>query len=363
MFTGNTRVVAGVVLVAWIGAAPAAAQSTFATLSGVVFDEQRAVLTGASVTMTSLDTGGGRSTTSDAMGTFRLAGLVPGRYELRLVKDGFAPATPVAITLTVGQEARIETVLRVASITQSVTVEATRVAGTEPTRTVLGRTFTDREIDALPVPGRDFTTLATLTPGVLPDLNQGGGSAPNLTGFATAAQMGRNNAILIDGLSHDDAMPGAMRGIVSLDAVKEFVVSTNGVAAEYGQASGAVVNVVTRSGTNTVSARGFYYHRDDAWDATPGSAKLAVPQVAKTRLGQNIYGGSAGGPIVRNRAFFFGSLEDYQRDTDHIVTSPDLRLFRPGEDPRLPRRRPALARQQLDRALPVRRQHRDQPVH
>ena len=338
MSAGDTPVIVRILLVVWIGAGPAAAQSTFATLSGVVFDAQRAVLTGASVTMTNLDTGGERSTTSDAMGTFRLAGLVPGRYALRLARDGFAPATPVTITLTVGQEARIETVLRVASINQSVTVEATRVAGTEPTRTVLGRTFTDREIDALPVPGRDFTTLATLTPGVLPDLNQGGGSAPNLTGFATAAQMGRNNTILVDGLSHDDAMPGAMRGIVSLDAVKEFVVSTNGVAAEYGQASGAVVNVVTRSGTNTASARGFYYHRDDAWDATPGSAKLAVPQVDKTRLGQNIYGASAGGPIVRNRAFFFGSLEHYQRDTDHIVTSPDLQLFRPGEDSRLPQR-------------------------
>lgn len=218
MCARNTRVIAGVLFIAWIGGAPAAAQSTFATLSGVVFDEQRAALTDASVTLTSLDTGGGRSTTSDAMGTFLLAGLVPGRYELRLARDGFAPSTPVAITLTVGEEARIETVLRVAAINQSVTVDAARVAGTEPTRTALGRTFTDREIDALPVPGRDFTTLATLAPGVFPDLNQGGGSAPNLTGFATAAQMGRNNAILIDGLSHDDAMPGAMRGIVSLEA-------------------------------------------------------------------------------------------------------------------------------------------------
>ena len=191
----------------------------------------------------------------------------------------------MAITLTVGEEARIAPVLHVASINQSVTVEATRVAGTESTRTVLGRTFTDRGIDGLPVPGRDFTTLATLTPGVFPDLNQGGGFAPNLTGFATAAQMGRNNAILIDGLSHDDAMPGAMRGIVSLDAVKEFVVSTNGFAAEYGQASGAVVNVVTRSGTNTVAARGFYFHRDGLGrDARLGKARQCR---RSTRRGQS----------------------------------------------------------------------------
>lgn len=337
MCAAQARVIAGVLFAAWVGGSPAGAQSTFATLSGVVFDEQRAVLSGAAVTLTSLETGGGRSTTSDATGTFRLAGLAPGRYELRLTRDGFAPAIPSAITLTVGEEARVEAVLRVGSINQSVTVGA-RVAGTEPTRTVLGRTFTDREMDALPVPGRDFATLATLTPGVLPDLNQGGGSAPNLTGFATAAQMGRNNAVLIDGLSHDDALPGAMRGIVSLEAIREFVVSTNGFAAENGQASGVIVNVVTRSGTNTAAGRGFYYHRDDAWDATPGSAKLALPPVDKARLDQNIFGGSAGGPIVRNRVFFFGSLEHYQRDTDHIVTSPALQLFHPGEDPRLRQR-------------------------
>lgn len=335
MSARDTHVIARMLLVAWMSGGTAAAQSTFATLSGVVLDEQRAVLAGASVTVTSLDTGGGRSASSDGNGTFRFAGLVPGRYELRLKRDGFASATPVPITLTVGEEAWIETVLRLASLKQSVTVDAARLAGTEPTRTVLGRTFSQRNIDALPVPGRDFSTLAVLTPGVLPDLNQGGGSAPNLTGFATAAQMGRNNAILIDGLSHDDAVPGAMRGIVSLEAVREFVVSTNGFAAEYGQASGAVVNVVTRSGTNAFTGRALYYHRDDAWDATPGSAKLAVPPVDKARLDQRIFGGSAGGPILRNRAFFFGSLENLRRDTDHIVTSPVLQRFHPGQDPRL----------------------------
>ena len=335
---GGTHLVPRILLVALVGCGPAAAQSTFATLSGVVVDEQRAVLSGASVMLRNLDTGGVRSTTADAVGSFRLAGLVPGRYELRLARDGFAPAAPATITLTVGEEARIETVLRVASINDAVTVNAVRVAGTEPTRTVLGRTFSEREIDALPVAGRDFTTLATLTPGVFPDLNQGGGSAPNLTGFAAAGQMGRNNAILIDGLSHDDAMPGAMRGIVSLEAVKEFVVSSNGFAAENGQASGAVVNVVTRSGSNSVAARAFYYHRDDAWDATPGSARLVVPHVEKARLEQNVFGGSAGGPVRRNRVFYFGSLEHYHRETDHIVTSPALQLFRPGEDPRLPQR-------------------------
>jgi carboxypeptidase family protein/TonB-dependent receptor-like protein len=326
----------GCLLLVGLMTADASAQSTSATLWGAIVDEQRAVLVDATVTLTNLDTGAVRTTTSDAVGTFHLTGLAPGQYELRITRSAFAPTIQRPIVLTVGEEARNDAMLRLASVNQEVTVSEARVAGIEPTKTVLGRTFTQREIDALPVPGRDFTTLATLTPGVLPDLNQGGGSNPNLTGFATAGQNGRNNAILIDGLSHDDALPGAMRGIVSLEAVQEFVVATNGFAAEYGQASGALVNVVTRSGTNAFSTRAFYLHRDDDWDATPGSAKLAVPPAGKTRLDQRIIGGSAGGPLVRNRAFFFGSIEHFVRDTDFIVTSPVLQVFHPGQDPRLP---------------------------
>ena len=267
MFLPTKHGIVLLLLIALLGADVAAAQTTSATLFGVVTDEQRAVLREAAITLTNLDTGSERSVTADDLGAFQLAGLTPGRYELRVTRSGFAAAIHAPIALTMGEEARIDPVLKLASIVQTITVDEPRVAGVEPTKTVLGRTFTERDIDALPVPGRDFTTLATLTPGVLPDLNQGGGSAPNLTGFATAAQTGRNNAILIDGLSHDDALPGAMRGIVSLEAVREFAVSTNGFAAEYGQASGAVVNVVTRSGTNVLSARAFYFHRDDDWDA------------------------------------------------------------------------------------------------
>lgn len=314
------------------------AQSSFATLSGLIFDEQRSAVAQATVTLTNLDTGATRLTTSDRTGTFRLSGLAPGRYELRATHDGFTPAVQTPLTLAISEEAKTEVVLRIGAIGESVIVSGSRLAGTEPTKTTLGRTFTAQDIDSLPVPGRDFSTLAVLTPGVLPDLNQGGGSAPNLTGFATAAQNGRNNTIMVDGLNHDDALPGAMRGIVSLEAVREFIVSTNGFAAEYGQASGAVVNVVTRSGTNTLASRMFYYHRDDDWDATPGSTKLAVPPLDKARLEQRVAGGSIGGPIVRNRAFFFASIEHLHRETDHVVTSAKLGLFRPDDSATLPQR-------------------------
>ena len=330
--------IARYVVIALLSVGSAAAQSTSATLSGVAFDEHGAVLAETAVTLTNLDTGAKRRGTSDQAGRFRVAGVIPGRYELRLERPGFTSYVHSPIDLSIGQDLNIEPVLSLAKLTEQITVKTARIAGIEATKTSLGRTFTAGDIDGLPVPGRDFTTLATLVPGVLPDLNQGGGSAPNLTGFAAAAQMGRNNAVTVDGLSHDDALPGAMRGGVSLEAVREFVVSSNGFAAEYGQASGAVVNVVTRSGTNVYSARAFYYHRDDAWDATPGSAKLAVPPVDKARLEQKIVGGVAGGPLSRDRAFFFGSIEHLDRDTDHVVTSSQLRVFRPDDPATLPQR-------------------------
>jgi hypothetical protein len=179
----GAHLVARILVIALITAETAVAQSTSATLAGVVYDEQRAVLQGVAIALTNLDTSAQRNAMSDDVGTFRLAGLVPGRYELRLTRDGFAPAAPILIMLTLGEEARIDSVLKVATVTEVVTVDTSRIASIEPTKTALGRTFTNLDIDALPVPGRDFSTLATLTPGVLPDLNQGGGSAPNLTGL------------------------------------------------------------------------------------------------------------------------------------------------------------------------------------
>lgn len=338
MASGDLGATARLLAIALLSVGSAAGQSTSATLHGVVLDEHRAVLAETAMTLTNLDTGAVWRATSDQAGRFRFAGVIPGRYGLRLERPGFAPYVHSPIDVSIGQELKIDPMLSIAALSQQTTVNAAHIGGIEPTRTSLGRTFTAGDIGGLPVPGRDFTTLATLVPGVLPDLNQGGGSAPNLTGFAAAAQMGRNNALLIDGLSHDDALPGAMRGGVSLEAVREFVVSSNGFAAEYGQASGAVVNVVTKSGTNDYSARSFYYHRDDAWDATTGSAKLAVPPIDKARLDQKIIGGVAGGPLARNRAFFFASVEHLVRDTDHVVTSPKLRLFRPDDPATLPQR-------------------------
>ena len=143
------------VLLVGLMSGEASAQSTSATLSGVIVDEQRALVGDATIALTNLDTGAVRTTTSDAVGAFHLTGLAPGRYELQVTRSGFATTKQRPIVLTVGEEARNDAVLRLASVNQEITVSDARVAGIEPTKTVLGRTFSQPEIDGLPVPGRE----------------------------------------------------------------------------------------------------------------------------------------------------------------------------------------------------------------
>ncbi len=308
----------------------ALAQSTTASVSGTVYDQQRGVLPGAALTLKNLETGQVRSTVSDATGNFRLLGIAPGPQLLAVELAGFARHLS-EITLSISQEAEINPVMKLAPVGEQVTVAAQPVLA-ESSTTTLGRTFETKEIEELPVAARDFASLAVLTPGILTNHNARG----VVTGIASAAQNGRNNTFLIDGLTLDDHVFATTRGAVSLDAIKEFMVLSNHFTAEYGQASGAVVSVLTRSGTNRHSGRGFYFHRDDEWDATAGAVKLTVPPADKSKLEQKVAGGFLGGPIKPNRAFFFGSIEHTKRDTESIVTSGVQRVFLPGAPTRLP---------------------------
>ena len=313
-------------------AAPTIAQSTAASVSGTVRDEQGGVLSGASITLTNPDTGQTRQTLTDATGNLRVIGLVPGRYELRIEHSGFATFVDPDVHLAIGQEATVAVRLTIAAVAETMTVRAENPAA-DVSRTTLGRTFATRDIDELPVAARDFNSLALLTPGILVDHSTG--RNPDLT-ISASGQIGRNNTALIDGLTDDDHLGGLMRSGVSLDAVKEFVVATHNFNAEYGQASGVIVSVLTRSGTNRMAGRGYYFHRDDRWDATDGAARLAVPPADKTEFEAKVVGGFGGGPLVRNRAFYFGSAEYTTRDTEAVVTSSVLQTFRPNASPIVP---------------------------
>ena len=313
----------------------AIAQSTLAAVYGTVYDEQRGVIPGATITLKNLDTGQVRAVLSDGTGNFRLVGLPPGQYEMQTALAGFVTDVRSNVQLTISAEAEHDVVLEV----EGVTIRET-VAGVIPfaaiSKTALGRTFTTKEIDELPVAARDFANLALLTPGILAN--------PINTTVVTSGMIGRNNAVLVDGLSLDDHLTSNARSGVSLDSVKEFVVLSNSFSAEYGHAAGAVISVLTKSGINEPAGRVVYYHRDDGWNATSAAARLTNPPDEKTRLEQQILGGFFGGAVVRNRAFFFGSVEHTRRDSENIVTSGVLQVFRPGAPTPLPaeRRRPQL---------------------
>ena len=310
----------------------AAAQSTSATVFGTVSDEQGAVVPGVSITLERIDTGESRTLTTDARGSFRVLGLAPGRYQLRATLQPFADVILSDIVLGLHEETGIPIRMRLGAVTDRLTVAADVPIGGVPL-TTLGRGFTPAEIEELPVTNRDVTSLAILSPGI-------GATAGTMrttaVGITAAGQNGRNNTFLIDGLSIDDNRLSNIRGTLSLDSISEFMVLSNGFSAEHGQASGAVISLLTRSGSNQFKGRLFYYHRDDSWDATSGAAYLVSPPESKSKLEQRVVGGFMGGPVRRHRVFFFGSGEQTTRDTEHFVTSSVLQLFRPGAPVRLP---------------------------
>lgn len=300
---------------------PAIAQSTAASVSGTVVDEQKAALPGATITVRNAGSGQLRTATADSRGVFRIVGLPPGRYEISAELSGFARLVRSDVELNIAQELTLPITLRVAGLEEAVTVTA-ELPLVETTRSALGTTITTSEIEQLPIAGRNFATLAQLTPGIT---STAGG------GISSAGQLTRNSTFLIDGLSNDDDSVAGQRGGFSVDAIKEFIVVSNSFSAEYGQSSGAIVSVVTRSGTNAMNGRGFYYHRDDSWDASTAASKLVSPAPPKSKLEQKIVGGFFGGPIRRNRAFYFTSIEYTKRLTENLVTSPTVGTFLPSD--------------------------------
>jgi len=290
-------------------ALPAFSQTTGAVLQGTVADEQGGVLPGTTVTIVNVDTGWSRDVVTDTRGWYRAAALPPGPYEIRATLQGFVSFVRAGLVLTLGQEATVNLSMRVATVAETVTVTADSPL-VETTSNAIERTITRTELDTLPLVGRNFTNLATLSPGV---------AGVGVNGVSAGGQTTRSNSFLIDGTSNDDTVVNAQRGGFSLEAVREFAVLTNQFSAEYGMASGAIVSVITRSGTNQLQGRLFGFHRDDSFDAQDPFSKAQGS--GKAPFSQQRYGGFLGGPIVRDRFHYFGSYERLREKTTNVVTS------------------------------------------
>jgi hypothetical protein len=286
------------------------AQVTTAVLAGTVSDSEGGVLPGVAVIVTNIDTGLAREVTTDENGFYRATALPPGSYRLTARIAGFVPYERTGLVLTIGQTATVDVQLGLASLSEVVTV-----AGSAPlvdtSSNSLATTVTNDQLDQLPLAGRNFATLANLAPGVT---GVGGG------GVNAGGQLSRNNTVVVDGVSLDEQGIAGQRGSFSLEAVREFVVYTNQFAAEHGQASGAMINVVTRSGTNALSGRAFAFHRDDALDAQNPFSK--AQQSGQAPFSEQRYGGLLGGPFVKNRWHYFASTELLRNETTNVVTSP-----------------------------------------
>lgn len=290
---------------------------TTASLSGTVRDAGGAEVADAAVTLTNFETGLRLTAVTGASGRFRFASVEVGSYLLVVSHDGFANAER-RVTLTVGQALVIPVELRVGEIAESVDVRAAaRVV--EAARTQVSETILPREIDDLPLNGRNYLDLALLVPAVS-RTNTGSNqrfaetSAVPGTGISIAGQRNLDNSFLVDGGSANDDAADLAGTFYSQEVIREFQVITSGGVAEYGRTSGGVVNVVTKSGTNDWRGRLYGFFRNQRFDARNPLAPRKDP------LTQAQYGATIGGPIRRNRTFVFANFEQTRRNDSTVVT-------------------------------------------
>ena len=294
-------------------AAGLAAQDIGGTLFGRVGEESGGALAGATVSARNVNTGLIRTAVSDAAGLYRLVALPVGSYELTIGLAGFATEVRSGVRLLVGQQSELNFVLKVAAVAETVTVHAD-VPIVESTKSAIGANITTRQIDELPLPDRNFTSLAFLAPGITQSVTE-------TTNISAAGSNGSANTFLIDGLSNDQDALGDTRGDYSPDAIGQYEVMSSQYSAEYGQASGAIINVVTRSGGNAFHARAAGYYRADSLTASDPFAQTDpdTGEKVETPFDQWIMSLSGGGPIVKDKAFFFGSYEQTWRDETAVV--------------------------------------------
>jgi hypothetical protein len=292
-------------------------QAITASVQGRVADNSGAVLARASVTATNTDTGLSRSTTSDDTGQYKIASLPVGNYKVE-VKAGTFRTQSRTIVLSIGDSATLDFSLVPGQVEQQLTVTA-EAALIEPTRTSTDTVIEQAQIQNLPVNGRQFIDFALLAPGVtIGDTTSGSTDViiEPVTKLSFAGQNIHYNFIAIDGADNISTASGVQKTTPSTDAVREFRVINNTYSVEAGRAVGGIVNIITKSGTNDLHGSLYEYLRNDAVDAR---SELAAPGLNKLR--QNQFGVTLGGPIRKNRTFFFGNYEGQRRSENPYYNS------------------------------------------
>src|SRR5712692_3748718 len=325
---GVCRWVVVLVLVLSCVVAGAAQGVNTATLLGTVIDQQGQAVAGAKVTLTSSATGAERTTASDDNGRYTLVGIPPGPYKLTV--DGganFDVYVNPSILLTVGEAAKLDAQLRVHGQKQTVMV-VEETALVEAQKADVSATVTSVQINNLPINERNYINFTLLDSQASRDQTPSIGAAPT-SGLNFGGQRGRSNEINVDGADAGDKSVGGVRATVSQEAVQEFKVITSNYMPEYGRATGGVVNIITKSGSNEVHGNLFGFLRATPIQArdpfsVQGSFNPATDSVTLTPVKQSYTrvqaGATLGGPIVKDKTFYFFSYETIRAQTSGFTS-------------------------------------------
>jgi hypothetical protein len=290
-----------------------AAQTLYGNLVGTVTDTSGAVLPGATVTARNVGTGLVQTAVTDAAGSFRMPNLLPGSYDVTVSLEGFSDHTRTAVPVAAGAPIRVDATLAVGGLTEAVTVvsESTLL---QTEKTDLSTQITSKDVVNLPLNTyRNYQQLINLVPGATPSQFQNAEldtPGRSLRTWVNGTQP-NNNATRVDGaVSVNIWLPHHVGYVSPAETIETVNVSTNNFDADQGMASGAAVTVVTKSGTNELKGSGFWFFNRDAFDANTFQNNAA--NLDKPDRSRDIYGGTVGGPILRDKLFYFGSWERYQ---------------------------------------------------
>jgi len=314
------RKLSGAAALVLLACATTFAQQTTGTVTGRVVDQQGAAVPGATVTAKSPTTGFTRTETSDTEGVYRLSALPVGVYEVTAELSGFSTVSKKDVEVNVAQVVAIDFAMKIATLAETVNVTgATPLI--ETTSSSVGGIIDPKRIENIPLNGRQFANLAATIPGVglafHTDPTKSTQFSPQINGGN-----GRNINYQIDGGDNNDDTVGGLLQLFPLEAIQEFNFQTQRFKAEYGRSNGGVMNIVTKSGTNTPGGSLFEFFRDKSLNAESESERLGG--TGKQDFRRNQFGGSFGGPLAKDKAHFFVALERTQQDTTQVVDTSGL---------------------------------------
>jgi hypothetical protein len=300
----------------------AQARLTGADLRGTVTDQSGRLAPGCIIAATHSETNVTRRVSTDSSGRFNVPALLPGIYTISATLSGFKTQVREGVALFLGDAVTVDFSLPVADAAETVTVTGDSPL-VSPSRTEISAVINQQQIDALPTNGRNFIAFALIVPGVSNDRTPLQGAAAT-SGLSFTGQRGRSNNVMVDGLDNNDPFVGSVRATFSQEAVREFQVLVDSYSAEFGRASGGVVNIVTKSGTNVLHGNAFLYFRDEALNSKKYFDRFDIfgnpTSVPEPPFSQQQGGGTLGGPLKKDGTFFFTSAERTRIEDARFVT-------------------------------------------